>query len=114
MREGYVLIREPIVSLGDWRKPRKGLTKRERGIPLVIFREIISSVGFKILKETKCMFSLTSRLRYLMKGPVYNSQSAVLLDRLFCVLFGQNETYHATNLFLKLRPTSIFYVLYKQ
>ena len=26
---GYMLLREPIVSMGDWRQPRKGLTKRE-------------------------------------------------------------------------------------
>ena len=34
-RDGYTLIREPIVSMGDWRYQRKpGVTKRERGIPL--------------------------------------------------------------------------------
>lgn len=30
---GSVLMREPIVSMGGWSKPRPGLTKRERGIP---------------------------------------------------------------------------------
>jgi len=27
---GFLLIREPEVSMGDWRKPRKGGTKREK------------------------------------------------------------------------------------
>ncbi len=110
---GYTLIREPIVSMGDWRKPRRGLTKRERGIPIHIFREIITSAGFEIKKEKKCMFSLISRLRYLTKKPVYNSKIAIALDKLACMLFGWNTTYHATNPFSKLRPTSIFYILQK-
>ncbi|MBM3453659.1 MAG: class I SAM-dependent methyltransferase [Bacteroidetes bacterium] len=38
---GMLLIREPIVSMGDWRMPRKGLTKNERGIPLSYFEKII-------------------------------------------------------------------------
>ena len=114
MRGGYVLIREPIVSMGDWREERRGLTKRERGIPLHIFRRIIADTGFNIINDRKCMFSLTSRLRYFVKDSVYNFRSALLLDRWFCMLFGWNNTYHATNLFLKLRPTSIFYALYKQ
>ena len=109
---GYTLIREPIVSMGDWRESRKGLTKRERGIPIHMFREFINSAGYKIVEETKCMFSLTSRLRYIF-DPVYNSNTAVMIDKLFCMLFGWNTTYHATNPFSKLRPTSIFYILQK-
>jgi SAM-dependent methyltransferase len=31
---GYLLVREPVTSMGDWRKRRQGLSKRERGIPL--------------------------------------------------------------------------------
>src|SRR5664280_131842 len=31
---GYLLIREPIISMGDWRRARVGITARERGIPL--------------------------------------------------------------------------------
>lgn len=26
---GYLLLREPVVSMGDWSVPREGLTKRE-------------------------------------------------------------------------------------
>ncbi len=31
-KDGFVLMREPITSMGDWRKPRKGLTKQEKDL----------------------------------------------------------------------------------
>lgn len=36
---GYILVSEPTHSMGDWNRPRKGLTKRERGIPPPSFAE---------------------------------------------------------------------------
>jgi len=110
---GYVLIREPIKSLGDWRKPRKGLTKRERGIPLEIFRKIILSAGFEVVREQKCMFSLTSRLRHVLSTPVFNSRFAVFLDKILCSFPLWSNKYHPTNPFHKLSPSSVFYVLRK-
>ena len=99
--------------MGDWRKPRVGLTKRERGIPLDIFRKIITNSGFRIINEKKCMFPLTKWCKYLIKKPIYNSQLALFVDNILCTLFVWNYKYHAVNVFDKLRPTSIFYVLKK-
>ncbi|MDY6934522.1 MAG: class I SAM-dependent methyltransferase [Spirochaetota bacterium] len=113
-KDGYALIREPIVSMGDWNKPRKGLTKRERGIPLSLFRNMIISVGFEIIKEQMCMFSLTNRLTYITKRPVYNSTFVILLDNVLCWLFTWNYIYHANNSLKKIRPTSVFYILHKK
>ena len=111
---GIVLIREPIVSMGDWRQPRVGLTKRERGLPLSIFRDIVRSAGFAILKETKCIFPLTFRLRFLFGGPVYNSATAVWLDEMLSRSFAWNDhRYHCVRPFQKLRPTAVFFVLQK-
>ena len=110
---GRILIREPIISMGDWRKSRPGLTKRERGIPLKRFREIIIVAGFEIVNEQKCMFSLTSRLKYFLNKPVYNSRFAIRVDGILCGLSIWAESYHPTNIFHKLRPTSVFYVLRK-
>lgn len=112
-RGGYVLVREPIVSMGDWRKPRAGLTKHERGIPLDIFRRMILSAGFKIVQENKCVFSLTSRLHFLFSRPVYNSRLAVLIDNLICRLPIWSNRYHSTHFTQKLRATAVFYVLQK-
>ncbi len=110
---GYVLIREPIISMGDWRKPRVGLTKNERGIPLDILREFVNHSGFKILREDKCIFSLTSRLRSFVFGSVFNNRFIVYLDALLCSIPIWSRVYHAHNIFQKIRPTSVFYVLHK-
>jgi SAM-dependent methyltransferase len=110
---GYLLIREPTVSMGDWRLPRRGLTPRERGIPLPIFRNIIDSFGFSILKEQRCMFSITGALRRWLKTPLYNSLPIVVIDSFFCLLFSWNNSYHPTTFLRKLGPTSVFFVLQK-
>lgn len=110
---GYALIREPIVSLGDWRRPRNGLTKRERGIPIGILRRQLHACGFAIIREQKCMFSLTSRLSYLLRSPVYNHSLAVKLDRILCGLPFWREHYHPAGILQKLQPVSVFFVLSK-
>ena len=110
---GFALIREPIISMGDWRKPRRGLTRRERGIPLPIFREIIGTAGFTILKQTQCGFSLIPRLGTLLKGHVYNSTTAVKLDTILSRLFAWNDRYHPVTPWQKLKPTAVAYVLRK-
>lgn len=110
---GCVLIREPIISMGDWRYPRKGLTKRERGIPSIVFRNMIRDAGYIVKKETLCMFSLTARLRYLTGKSPYNSKIIVLLDKFLCALPIWLNVYHAHNFLQKLRPTSVFYYLEK-
>jgi len=110
---GCVLIREPTTSMGDWRYPRKGLTSRERGIPVLIFRNIIEECGFLLERETRCMFSLTSRLRMLIGKSAYNSRIVASLDRLLCALPIWPDVYHAENKLQKLRPTSVFYLLGK-
>jgi len=110
---GYLLVREPVISMGDWRRPRKGLTARERGIPRVLMNEIIGSAGFAIVQQRKCMFSITSRLRYAMGGPVYNSRFAVMIDNLLCSLNVWPDRYHPIRFYHKFRPTSVFWVLRK-
>jgi SAM-dependent methyltransferase len=110
---GYALVREPIVSMGDWRFPRRGLTRRERGIPLAIFRRIIQAAGLSIVRERRCMFSLTARLRPVFGKPVYNSRPAVLMDGLVCRLPVWSTKYHPAHWWDKLRPTCVFYVLQK-
>lgn len=110
---GYALVREPTISMGDWRVPRKGLTKRERGIPDTIFNQIILASGLEIKNEHKCMFSLTSRLHYFLRKPVYNSRLAVKLDKCLCSLPFWSNQYHPNHFLHKLRPTAVFYVLFK-
>src|SRR4051794_7593911 len=43
-----VVIREPIVSMGDWRHPRPGLTARERGIPQRALLAAVRAAGLDV------------------------------------------------------------------
>lgn len=110
---GIMLIREPIVSMGDWRAPRVGLTKHERGIPLRIFRSIINSTGVRVVRETLGGFPLTPRLWILLKRQPYNSHVAVFLDKLLSRGFAWNYRYHPVTVFQKLMPSLVSYVLEK-
>jgi SAM-dependent methyltransferase len=110
---GRILLREPTHSMGDWRKVRRGLTRRERGIPPAIFREIIDGAGLCVVKETRCMFSLVSRLQRLMRRPVWAVDWVVRMDAFLCSLPLWPSVYHARGTWHKLRPTAVAYVLEK-
>jgi SAM-dependent methyltransferase len=111
---GFALLREPTHSMGDWRRPRRGLTKRERGIPLQIFRNIVQSAGFEVVRETQCMFSLTSRVAPMLAGgAVWTSPLVVKLDKSICALPIWPQHYGAERLWHKMRPTAAAFVLRK-
>lgn len=110
---GYALIREPIISMGDWSRPRRGLTIRERGIPRPLLVRAARDAGWSIERETLCMFPLTSRARKITCRPPYNSALLVQIDQALAKLFAWNERYHAEG-WRKLRPTNVFLVLRKR
>lgn len=113
VREPIVSMREPIYSMDDWVKPKKGLTKRERGIPLRKFRNIISQNRLTVLNEQLIMFPPIARLYSIFRKPAYNSNLGVFLDRIMCHLFRWNERYHSYGKYNKFRPTAVYYVLQK-
>lgn len=110
---GYALVREPTVSMGDWRQPRRGLTRRERGIPLYILRNILKNMGFKIVRERLCIYPLIPRLRYILKTPPYNSHFCATADWILSLLPIRSRCYHPKHLYQKLRPQAVFFVLSK-
>ncbi|HSQ59546.1 MAG TPA: methyltransferase domain-containing protein [Acidobacteriota bacterium] len=110
---GVVLLREPTTSMGDWRIPRRGLTKNERGIPLDYFRTAIRGANLRVLKETRCMNALTPRLGAFLRRDAYNSRGLVLFDEFVNRLLDWNKTYHARGLIQRVRPWSVAYVLQK-
>jgi SAM-dependent methyltransferase len=112
-RGGYMLLREPITSMGDWRRPRRGLTKRERGIPLPILTRIVQLAGLEIRHQALCGFPLTTRVFGLLRPDVFNSRVAVEFDALLSTAFAWNVTYHPRTVFRRLRPTSVCLVLRK-
>lgn len=110
---GLLLVREPTTSMGDWRLPRKGVTKNERGIPRSIFKEMILHAGFEILKHTPCVFPpLAVACRKFGLSP-YNSKTIVNLDLFFSRLFRHNYQYHRIKLIDKFSPASEFFVCRK-
>ncbi|MBE9028910.1 class I SAM-dependent methyltransferase [filamentous cyanobacterium LEGE 11480] len=110
---GIFLLREPMVSMGDWTKPRPGLTKHERGIPLKILRQIVQEAGFEIQQEALCMFSATSAIASKLRIDPYNSRVATLADSALSRVFAWNDRYHRVKLREKFGPTSVYYVLRK-
>lgn len=113
-KNGIMLVREPIVSMGDWRKPRPGGTKRERGIPLKIFERIIEDCGFHVRREALCSFPAMAGLASRIGIAAHNSVPMVWLDSLLSRLFSWNVTYHRTTFVAKLAPASAFFVLEKK
>jgi SAM-dependent methyltransferase len=114
---GQLLVREPIISMGDWNFPRKGLTKRERGIPLKLFNEMISKIGFKVKSSSYC-FALSSflhrKIGHLLKKPIYAYLSYVYFDKIVSTLFAWNLRYHATKPYQRIAPQNIYFVLEKK
>jgi len=109
----HLLAREPIISMGDWRGPRPGTTKRERGIPLMIFRDIIARVGFNVVSEKRCCSSILAKFSTVINRPVYSSMPVVVLDEILCSVLPSKTKYHPTNLIEKLMAMNVFYVLKK-
>jgi SAM-dependent methyltransferase len=111
---GQMLLREPVTSMGDWRVPRKGLTKHERGFPEAILRRILLEAGLAINREHVCMFSVIGMLAPLFGIAPYNSSFIVQVDRALCALSRWNMTYHREAMWRKFAPWSVFLVLEKQ
>lgn len=108
---GYVLVREPIISMGDWRNTRAGLTRHERGIPIKLFRDIVRKAGFRIVRETKCMFPVMLKMGRIMKSPIYSSRVLTRIDQALSFMTQRNEIYHRQRLWQKFAPASVFLVL---
>jgi SAM-dependent methyltransferase len=113
---GIILLREPIISMGDWTKPRPGLTRNERGIPLHIFRQIIKKHQLQIIHEGLC-FTMTAFFQRkwikVFQCPIYTFKSYIIFDKWLSKLFACNLTYHATHMLKRIAPQSVAYVLRK-
>lgn len=111
---GHLFVREPIISMGNWITKRAGLTKNERGIPIKIFRKIISTSGFYIKKEVLWNFRPFAKvINLIYKKSIHNSVLLSYFDIFFSALFYLNYHYHSTKWWHKISPSSIFYILSK-
>ncbi|MCL1937783.1 MAG: methyltransferase domain-containing protein [Candidatus Azobacteroides sp.] len=110
--DGYILLREPIHSMGDWRNKRSGLTANERGIPKDYLLKIINQNGMDIVQKHYyyCMTSFFKRTFPKMNA---DSWPYLYFDRFLSSLLAFNIHYHPINKMQRISPTSIFYVLRK-
>ncbi len=106
--EGWLLLREPVISMGDWNFPRRGLTKHERGIPPKVLHAMIAQSELTVFREARCWCPLTLRI----SAHGYNSPILVRLDALLSSL-PLPFWYHADHWWKKFRPQSVFMVLTK-
>lgn len=111
----YLMMREPVCSQGDWRKPRISLTMNERGIPLELFRGIIEKNNFEIVAETMHSFRPFIKLwQVLVKGHPYTSQYGTSFDIFLSRVFLWNYRYHPVSFFERFTPTAVAYILRKK
>lgn len=109
---GYLLLREPIRTMGDWRQPRVGLTKNERGIPDGYFQTFFRNNELTVVKRTLCDSLFLYKL--LCKfGVKKSSKWFLLLDIFVSKILERNIHYHPRSLIDKLSPGSVFYVIRK-
>ena len=111
---GTLLLREPIHSMGDWRRPRTGLTQRERGIPPNILLAILRKAGFAIESEHYCMFPAWSRVCGKLGLATFKSAQLTAVDAALSSAFSWNSNYLRTTFFQKLAPASLFIIATKQ
>lgn len=112
---GIMLIREPIRSMGDWRKSRRGLTKNERGIPLSFFESFFRkqedlTIVKKTIIDSAFMFKVLRKVFPKLNKDTIRYQK---FDKVVSTLFCWNIKYHPRNIFHKCAPAAIYYVLYK-
>jgi SAM-dependent methyltransferase len=108
---GVFVLREPMSSMGDWRKPRRGLTARERGIPFNWLAETLRNAGLKPVRSRRVMFALTNRLALFSKP--YNSSAIVFLDWIASELMAWNDHYWRDKPFKKVAATSSYFIAVK-
>jgi SAM-dependent methyltransferase len=109
---GIFVLREPISSMGDWRKARAGLTANERGLPIKWFDSLALTTGFKIVSRHACMFGpLSAITKKLGVTSPFAKMPIVKLDWLISEAFRWNVRYWRNTFAKKLAPTSAFWIL---
>lgn len=111
---GYALIREPVTTLGDWRKPRIGLTPRERGIPRAMLLRMIDAAGLNPSSVASCDFRPWVRLCLKLGIPTFGRALPTRLDALLSAAFLCNSQYHRTTFWSRFAPASVFVVAVRE
>ena len=107
---GFILLREPITMMGDWRLPRPNMTRRERGLPPEPFLLAVEKAGFELKFVTYFDCPLVARGAGLLGIKPFNNRGVVMLDKLLCLALKWNMHYRPSNIWEKIAPSTIFVV----
>jgi SAM-dependent methyltransferase len=108
---GTIFIREPIYSMGDFRRDRPGLTRRERGISAGMMRRFLSQTGIELLATYPCSISpLAKVFQWIGVHWPYNHRSYVLFDAVLSKVLAFNARYYRPGLLDRIAPGSMAYV----
>jgi SAM-dependent methyltransferase len=111
--QGLLLLREPIVSMGDWRNQRRGLTANERGIPHRWLFDTLGKIGFEMRRISYCEFAPLTRAWHRVRVLPYHHRATVSLDLAISFATTWNIRYHRTSFFQKLMPSGVAIVCCK-
>ena len=112
---GLLAVREPITSMGDWRRLRPGLTARERGLPWQLVVPIALRAGASVVEARMIGFAPLVKMATRRPGAApWNSRLFVGVDALLSRLSTPNYTYHRTVLWRRFAPTVGVWVFRKQ
>jgi len=110
---GWLLIREPITSMGDFSKPRPGCTAHERGIPVHIMKQFIAESGLELHKVEFCSVGIFNKLCAKLGLTVPDSDWLVQIDAIVSRLLAFNARYWRPRLIDKLAPNTMVYIACK-
>lgn len=108
---GLALLREPSSAMGDWRLPRPGMTRNERGIGRAWMIRAAEGQGLEVVRAAHCDFGLFEKILSRFGVRSHNSMPVVMVDALVSKLFGWNNRYWRPTAVRKLAPGSVFYIL---
>ena len=109
---GVMLLREPVVSMGDFRQPRVGLTAHERGIPLALLERLFRANGLTVQRGTVARINGFFRVLQALGLPG-NSRWAVVIDAWASRLLRFNLHYWRRNVWQKISPHAGLFILLK-
>ena len=108
---GMLLIREPISSLGDFRRPRPALTRNERGIPPKLMDRMLAEAGFVVRARSFADFPGSDAIaRRLGVADPWNRGWFVRFDHLVSRLMAWNARYWRPRFADKLAPRVCYWV----
>ncbi len=114
---GYLIIREPIISMGDWRFPRIGLTKNERGIPVSVFLKIFKENKVDIVSKNYILtlsYHFSKFYYKFFKKSIYMNKGYIIFDKYLSLLTKWNYHYHAQKPWQRIAPNAIMFVIRKK